>query len=123
DRLFDASLGKDLRQKCGLVVHVADRPRQRRRIGLPVSRAAVDERAEAGFFDQPPGKITPQPERTETLVQKDQRGTFERPDPLRFDHAAFAFAITCTSLTRFLLRRELRQIVDAELPLELRDLL
>ena len=69
-----------------LVVHVSERARQRDRARLAVAGARIDENATPRRVAKPVGKIAPQADAAEPLVQQNQRRRLVRPRP---DHAVF----------------------------------
>ena len=77
DRGPDAQFGEQRGQHdVGLVVHVADRPRQRGRSAVAVSVAGVHERRRRSHRGGDlVGHAPPEVDRSETLVQEHQRGT------------------------------------------------
>jgi len=65
-----------------LVVHVAERPRQRHRIRAAVAGPAVHQRAAAGLGRQRGREVAPHADAAQPLVQEDQRGRVGRAGPV-----------------------------------------
>ena len=82
----DAGLIEHARQHLArLVVHVAERTRQRHRIGLAVAGARIGEHAVAGALGKLAREIAPHRDTAEALVQQHQLGAASGPGP---HHAA-----------------------------------
>ena len=85
DRVVDLRGREDLWQQLRLVMHVADGTGHRRPIRLAVARATVYECRQPGSLGDPLGKIAPQAQRPQALVQEDQCRAAGPANVLRFD--------------------------------------
>jgi len=76
-------LGQDPAEDCRLVVQEPERPGHGGRIGLPVARAGVHQRAAASLLGQPLREIPPQRDAAKPFVQEHQsrRLLGRRPQP------------------------------------------